>query len=422
MSSPARSDDLFQTDLYDQWDPFDDPSQRQSQTQVDKLLFCKLADWDSDRVYDDIPPSYIHYSIEWKVTVNNRAIMPKDTEQDIVLSPTDYYEHFLKPKLDRFLRKKNRPLRSEDTTVTVSVTARAERNLTKRFDDTNIEWTVMESHIRSWGELYRAGKKLLLNLTFNYVDTSQATTTSLLKANRGGYSSTTQQMLAERATQLDAEEESSGQPSTWAYVYKLMRCPGPPCHLGPYCWCDPIGKKHYRLLTCHLKALIKYMDDGFTLQSHGDVPEDIREQLYKEEQQSIERHRKIAATSTGTLPPINIHMLPAQAYQPQAGTPVPDVPSTSTVINRLDIPDHRDEAVEDYCTWQQSKVKKPTLKVEYKKACDIIIEDGMDLELIHRDPNPEFLIQRGVKRGIAQRIVGDIDEWAQKYKQARTEE
>ena len=52
----------------------------------------------------------------------------------------------------------------------------------------------------------------------------------------------------------------------------------------------------------------------------------------------------------------------------------------------------------------------------------MIIEDSIDLELIHRDQNPEFLIKRGVKRGIAQRVVGDIDEWIKKYKQARTEE
>jgi hypothetical protein len=38
----------------------------------------------------------------------------------------------------------------------------------------------------------------------------------------------------------------------------------------------------------------------------------------------------------------------------------------------------------------------------------------MDLELIHQDPSPDFLIKRGIKRGIAQRIVGDIDYWAKK--------
>jgi hypothetical protein len=244
-----------------------------------------------------------------KVTVNNRAIMPKDTEQDIILAPADYWEHFLQPKLENFLRKKNRPLRSEATTVTVSVTARSERNLSKRFDDTSIEWAVIESQLVAWGELFRVGKKLLLNISFNYVDTSQSTTTSLQRAERRGYSSTTQHMLDDRAVQLGAEQVSSGgQLSTWAYVYKLFRCPSPPCHLGPYCRCDPVGKKHYKLLTGHLKSLIQYMDQGHTLQSHNDVPEDIREQLYREEQQSLERRKKSASTSTAILPPININV------------------------------------------------------------------------------------------------------------------
>jgi hypothetical protein len=416
MRSPVPSDDPFESDSYEPWDPYNDLSQ--PQTQADRLLFCKFDDWDSDRVYDEDQPRYIHYSIEWKVTVNNRAIMPKDTEQNIVLSPADYYEHFLKPKLDNFLRRKNRPLRSEDTNVTVSVTARSERNLTKRYDDTSIEWTEIENRFLAWGELFRAGKRLLLNLSFNYIDTSQSTTTSLQRAERRVYPSTTQQMLAERAAQLDAEQVSSGQLSTWAHVYKLFRCPGPPCNLGPYCWCDPIGKKHYKLLTCHLKSLIKYMDEGNTLQSHDDVPEDIREQLFREQQQSLERHKKSASTSTASLPPINIHVLPAQSSQTQAEALAPDVPLASVPIKPLHIPGLRDEAVEEYCAWQQSQVKKSSLKVEYQKACDVIIEEGLDLELIRRDPKPQFLIERGIKRGIAEHVVGDIDYWAKRYKRA----
>jgi len=79
MSSPVPSDDLFVSDSYEQhWDPYDDASQQQ--TQANKLEFCQFLDWDSERIYDEDPPSHIHYSIEWKVTVNNRAIMPKDTE------------------------------------------------------------------------------------------------------------------------------------------------------------------------------------------------------------------------------------------------------------------------------------------------------------------------------------------------------
>jgi hypothetical protein len=209
-------------------------------------------------------------------------------------------------------------------------------------------------------------------------------------------------MLAEQAVQLDTEQVSSGQLSTWAHVYKLFCCPGPLCHLGPYCWCDPVGKKHYKLLTCHLKSFIKYIDQGHTLQSYNDVPEDICEQLYREEQQSLERHKKSASTSTASLPPINIivHQIPSLGSLP-AETPALDMPSISIPIHCLDIPGFRDKVVEDYCSWQQSKVKKPILKVEYKKACNVIIEAGIDLELIHQDPNPEFLIERGVKRGIA---------------------
>jgi hypothetical protein len=423
MNSPSPSHDPFASDSYEPWDPFEDvPSQQQ--TQASKLQLCQFADWDSERLYDEDPPQYIHYSVEWKVTVNNRAIMPKDTEQDVVLALADCWEHILKPKLENFLHKKNRPLESEHTTVVVSVTERSERDLTKRFDDTSIEWAVIERQLVAWGELFRAGKKLRLNLSFNYIDTSQSSTTLSRKAERKGYSSTTRQMLAERAVQLNAEEASSGQPSIWANVYSLMRCPGHPCHLGPHCWVDPDGKKHYKLLTPHLKSLIEYVEQGHTLRSHNDVPEAIREQLYTEERQSVERRKKASSTSTANFP-INItNVLPAHYQGPLGSSPAgalaPNIPSISA--HRLNIPGLLDEAVEDYCAWQQSRVKKPTLKVEYKKACDVIIEDGMDLGLIHRDPNPEFLTKRGIKRGIAQHIVDDIDEWVKTYKRARTEE
>jgi hypothetical protein len=35
----------------------------------------------------------------------------------------------------------------EDTTVVVSVTERSERDLTKRFDDTSIDWAVIERQL-----------------------------------------------------------------------------------------------------------------------------------------------------------------------------------------------------------------------------------------------------------------------------------
>ena len=120
-------------------DPF---CQQRTQPQAENLGFCSFSDWDEGNLYDEDPPTYIHYSIEWKVTVNNRMVS-KDTEPDVVVAPASYWRLILKPKLKKLLCKKlakNRPIKSEDTNVVVSVTERSQRDLTKRFDDTDIDW------------------------------------------------------------------------------------------------------------------------------------------------------------------------------------------------------------------------------------------------------------------------------------------
>lgn len=171
MGSPAPSDE---SDPYEPWEPADISSQQT--TQANRLELCPYADWDRDRAYDEDPPIYIHYSIEWKIAVNNRAIMSKDTEQDLVLEPAAHWEHILEPKLKGALLKKKRPLVSDDTTVVVSVTDRKTRDLTKRFDETNIDWLIIQRQLVTWGELFRAGKTLRLTFSFNYVEVSPSTT------------------------------------------------------------------------------------------------------------------------------------------------------------------------------------------------------------------------------------------------------
>ena len=246
---------------------------------------------------------------------------------------------------------KNRPLKSEDTNIVISVNERGQDDLIKRFDDTNVNWSVIERQLVVWSELFRAGRKLTVKISFNYVETGHGSATSSRKGGRKGASSTTHRMLAERDTQLEAEEAASGQPSIWSKVYELMRCPVKSCNLGPYCWRDPVSKKHYKLRTSHLIRLVEHVQDGHVLQTNDDMPEYVGQQLYAEEQQGIERRQKPASSSATNCPPINItNVLPA----PSSQIPAPDMALTSTLVNRLEIPRPRDKAVEDYCAWQQA--------------------------------------------------------------------
>jgi hypothetical protein len=53
--------------------------------------------------------------------------------------------------------------------------------------------------------------------------------------------------------------------------------------------------------------------------------------------------------------------------------------------------------------------------MEYRKACDLTLGDGLDLEQVYRDQDAGFYIENGVKRGIARRFVSDIGAWVKQY-------
>ena len=81
------------------------------------------------------------------MTVNNRAIIPKDTEQDIVLAPAAHWQRVLKRKLEDSVYKQKRSLESDFTSVAISVTQRKEPPLTKVFPKTSIDWAVIERQL-----------------------------------------------------------------------------------------------------------------------------------------------------------------------------------------------------------------------------------------------------------------------------------
>jgi hypothetical protein len=112
----------------------------------------------------------------------------------------------------------------------------------------------VEKQLLAWAHLFRRGKKIRLKISINYIEDSGPLPSETDK--RGNLSVTTR-MLADRDAQIDAEQ-ASGQQSVWRDVYRVMRCPGPPFrHEGQYCWQDPEGKRHHRMGTHHLKALVR---------------------------------------------------------------------------------------------------------------------------------------------------------------------
>jgi hypothetical protein len=126
-----------------------------------RLGFHDEARSGNDPSYDDDSPRCIKYLIEWRALLNNRVVA-RDTEQDLVLKPSSYWKQ-IKEKADQVVRQKkarNQRVRSDDTTIVVSVNERSQRDLTKRFETNDIDWTVIERQLLEWESLFRKGKGL----------------------------------------------------------------------------------------------------------------------------------------------------------------------------------------------------------------------------------------------------------------------
>ncbi|EHA21861.1 hypothetical protein CBS115989_10927 [Aspergillus niger] len=396
----------------------DDHCSTHQQPQAEQLEFLPFADWEEERVYNEQPPVYIHYRIDWKVTLNGKSIA-QITEPDLVVRPSEFWQNSLKDAAERFKNRKvdhTRRVRMDDITVVASVKDRTQQDLRQQDESTKIKWAVIEKQLLMWSNLFRLGKQIKLQVSINYTEDSNA---ALLRSGeKRAATSVTKRMLAERDAQIDGENVS-GQASAWRDVFRKIRCPGPPCrNRNGYCWQDPVGKKHYRLLTHHVKRLARLVERGHTFDTHDDMPIEIRDELYAEDQQWQERQHKMTKTpqSQGSGLPININFLPHSPQPPALATPAdtpPTLPhSNPDMVDTLLIPDlPLDTAVKEYSCWQQSRVDSHALKDDIEKACDLALTNGLDLRQIHEDKNPEFFINNGVKVGVARRFVNDIREW-----------
>jgi hypothetical protein len=117
------------------------------------------------------------------------------------------------------------------------------------------------------------------------------------------------------------------------------------------------------------------------------MPDTVRKQLYAKEQQDLERKRR-HEPSASRLPPIQIiNVLPGTS---------PPVPSCS-----IQISGPRDIAGERYRDFQCCQTHNEDLKSEFRKAWDLALEHGHDFEQLYEEQNHQFLVNGGVKTGVA---------------------
>lgn len=199
-----------------------------------------------------------------------------------------------------------------------------------------------------------------------------------------------------------------------------MQCNGRLCHLGPYCWRDKDGRKHYKLDTKILTKLVKYAEEGHPLQTHNDVPPNIRELIYLVEQQDAERKKlKHMVSSSGDLPRVQITNVQPSPFHPASAAcyvAPGDKPETAASLwrpTRVSIPGPRDEAVRQYCKWHCTQVTEPNWKAGFREICDIMLAKGLNLGHVHAAQKQEidFLVAKGVKRGIAIQFASHVESW-----------
>ncbi|KAM5528948.1 hypothetical protein FOXYSP1_16792 [Fusarium oxysporum f. sp. phaseoli] len=392
-----------------------DPSPSPSQHQRSRLPLLQLDNWDPDDTYDESPPTCVHYSIEWKLQLRKGRLskLTNDTEQDRVLAPGAFWETTLKDKVDKLLRQKTprgKKYVPEETIIVVSVTDRGERDLTKRFDEFNIDWQMAEEQLCKWSPLFRAAKKLRIDISFICKEEPHGSRVVQQQSSRG---SATARQLAQR-DQLLETQDAAGQPRVWKDVYDLMRCNGNLCP-GSYCYVDE-QRKHMGLNTSILTKIVEYAEQGNELRMHRDVPPYILDMIYEKKRLDGERRAKRKAHSLESDRPIKIvNVLPSPYGHPTTEGCTPPLSNFGTVspsivdLTDLVIPKPIDRAVEDYTEWLCDQVEDEHWKAGFRNAGSITKADCLD---VYQDRDIGYYVNQGVKAGIARSFVQDIKMWA----------
>ncbi|CAI7605604.1 unnamed protein product [Penicillium manginii] len=145
-----------------------------------------------------------------------------------------------------------------------------------------------------------------------------------------------------------------------------------------------------------------------------------REEQERQERQGKDKHKGGQVIGIGVpYPSWNIiNILPSQPIAQGLDISDPKAAVEQMALSPFEIPGPRDAVVKEYGEWQMSNVENDTLKAAFRHVCDMMLNNGLDLEQVYKDQDPKFFIEKGIKIGIARRFVEDIGKWAKQVKKA----
>ncbi|OQD75376.1 hypothetical protein PENDEC_c007G06829 [Penicillium decumbens] len=160
------------------------------------------------------------------------------------------------------------------------------------------------------------------------------------------------------------------------------------------------GKTKVTLVT---KLLVAFVKKRGALEPHGDVPNNIRKELYLKERQRLESQQsknKIGGSWGSSLSMnININgMPPSSQTLVSSSTAIPEMLplAQAQVQDGLKILGLQDVAVKQYTVWHEANVEDDALKAQFRQAHDVAWANGLDLKLIHGDQNPSSFIDKEI--------------------------
>jgi hypothetical protein len=374
------------------------------------LTFVPYTNWDSVLSYDDIPT--IRWDMKWKITLNTRK-KAAETEQDIVISPRKFWKHILRTKVDG--ATSNKPWKREKTQVVLKVTHRGTSAIEKEYKEA-MDWKFEAAKIREWSPYLNEGKKITMELTFCYEQTSEDTG----RTGRGG-------ATANQLTELAARTKGRGRGACVAEAFAFAECRMPKSCTNGSDHCMDIDGKHLRLLPHHVGQLADHLQAGKPLNDYDDVPPELcrmiqddarqREEMQQKERDRVQSRKRKRGDSSGSSRGMTmIHCQCALSHAPSSNSPsTPRMVFPTSPVVELSLP--KDEAVKEYTKWQRSRVAAEDWKQNYDRAQELTLSHGYSLNVIavNQERMSKFLTSHGVLVGVACDYVSDVKEFAKRH-------